>query len=66
MISPERKTELADLFWAKSNDPETQEWRGDLTGEERALIDKWDRGYSGSIASLASEILKHQTKGENK
>ncbi len=41
-IAYERKEELSQLWGAESNDPDTQEWRYDLTYEERGLVDSWD------------------------
>lgn len=48
MIPAERKNEL--LFYWQSETPEgwSQEWREELSGEERALVEEWDaRWLSG-------------------
>lgn len=61
-IPEARANELLDCFWAESNDPETQEWRDDLSSGERNLVDQWDRKYATGVVTLAGEILKHETK----
>lgn len=51
MIPAERKNEL--LFYWQSETPEgwSQEWREELSVEERALVESWDarwlRGFYG-------------------
>ncbi len=42
-VKYERKEELSRLFEKESNDPDTQEWREDLTYEERELVESWDK-----------------------
>lgn len=65
VVSPDRETELQNLFWAESNDPETQEWRENLTPAEAALVDKWDNNYvvaSGRIAKKILELEQSKTR----
>lgn len=53
-----REAELQRLFWAETNDLETQEWREDLTAEEAELVAAWDDQAEIGIALLCREILK--------
>lgn len=53
-----REAELQRLFWAETKDPETQEWREDLTAEEAELVAAWDDQAEIGIAILCREILK--------
>ena len=69
-IAKERIEELEFCFFAETNDPETEEWRDDLTPEEAALVAEWDKAfdatYCGLVLSLdekirqAEEIKKKQ------
>lgn len=42
-VKYERKQELSRLFEKESDDPDTQEWREDLTYEESELVKSWDQ-----------------------
>lgn len=59
MISKERIEELESYFWDETNDEETQEWRDDLTEEERKIVDVWDNKYATAFNGLLGEIAKH-------
>jgi hypothetical protein len=37
-IDEDRLEELQELWERETNDPDTQEWRDDLTGEEQRLV----------------------------
>ena len=64
-ISEERMEEL-DRAWNESafmDDQEYREWYEDLTPEEQALIDTWDKQYNKVVLQICEEIL---AKSENK
>lgn len=42
MIKAERLNAMHSDFWAESIDPRTEEWRQDLTAEEREVVAAWD------------------------
>lgn len=49
------------LFWAwgeESEDPETQEWRDELTEAEEMLVSSWDRAARIEIRKLCERILE--------
>lgn len=58
-VSEEREAELQQLFWDESNDPETQEWREDLTADEAAMVEQWDAQTAKGFSRLAQKILDH-------
>lgn len=57
MISEDRKNEIYDSWLAETNDPETEEWRDDLTAEEAALVDGWDEGFERGCFRLCKDIV---------
>lgn len=59
-VSEERESELQQLFWDETNDPETQEWREDLTADEAAMVEQWDTQTAKSFSQLAQDILKKE------
>ena len=58
-----REAELERLFWAETDDPETQVWREELTDEEAALVAAWDDQVVIGMARLCREILKTTERG---
>lgn len=58
-----REEELQRLFWAETDDPETQEWREELTAEEAELVEAWDDQMEIGMARLCREILKTTERG---
>ena len=56
-IDGARIEELQDLFWSETEDEWTQEWRDDLTPEESALVDEWDRAYDSGMLKLMERIV---------
>lgn len=56
MISEERRQEIDRLFWAETNDPETEEWREDLTPEEAALVAEWDEGVAAAFDKMYADL----------
>lgn len=61
-LSEERKQELKENFNAETNDPETEEWRADLTPEERQFVEnldqKFDQGMSKLVRNMAEAVQK--------
>lgn len=59
-VSPEREEELSWYFWNETNDPESEDWRDELTTDEAAMVEQWDLQTSAGFARLAQEILDRQ------
>lgn len=55
----ERYEELQRYFWDETNDPETQEWREDLTADEAAMVERWDAQTAKGFSQIAQDILDH-------
>ena len=67
VITPERMEEL-DRAWNDSDsmdDQEYREWYEDLTEEEQALIDSWDKQYTKGVLRICEEILDKSRKADN-
>lgn len=60
----ERYEELQRYFWDETNDPETQEWREDLTADEAAMVDRWDAQTAKGFSQIAQEILDRSAPQE--
>lgn len=60
MISENRLQEMEDLFWSETNDPETEEWRDDLTPEEADIVAEWDERTANGMARLIGDILREE------
>lgn len=61
-ITSERMEEL-DRAWNESDfmdDQEYREWYEDLTQEEQALIDTWDKQYSNGVLQISQDILDRE------
>ncbi len=56
-ISEARMKELADDWNEETNDPETEEWRDDLTPQEAKIIDDWDGGYAAGLHTICQDIM---------
>ena len=53
--------QIEELRWCfdnESNDPESQEWRENLTEAEADLIEQWDMRIETQIGKLCSDILE--------
>lgn len=57
MVTEERKRELYSL-WLDEDIMDGEDWRGDLRGEELALINWWDMQYNSSVYRLCLDILQ--------
>jgi len=61
-MTEERKEDLI-REWDNSDkmeDEEYRDWYEGLTGEEKALVDKWDRQYMRGTLNLCKDILQHE------
>ena len=56
-MDQERKDYIDWCLDNETNDPETQEWRDELTPEEQAYVDQEDDRYERAIAAMCSAIL---------
>ena len=58
MVSEERRA-LLDFWWDVEDpyDPESMEWRDELTAEEAALVASWDEAYARGIRMMSEDIL---------
>ena len=52
-----RREQLRRRLYQETNDPETQEWRDDLTPEELEYVNRIDDQYISGIAAICSAIL---------
>jgi hypothetical protein len=59
MITKERR-EWMDFCWdvEDGEDPESMEWREELTEEEAKLVAEWDRGYADGIRRMVEDGLR--------
>lgn len=57
-ISEEREDDLFRWWCDESEDPDTWLWRDDLTAEETALVDQWDRGYCSGVIQMCEKMLE--------
>ena len=55
-IPYDRVAELSDLFNSETNDPESEEWREDLTTNERCLVRRWDKDVNAGLSKLAEAL----------
>ena len=58
MVSEERRAWM-DFRWDVEDpyDPESMEWREELTAEEAALVASWDEAYAMGILLMSADIL---------
>ena len=58
MVSEERRAWM-DFWWDVEDpyDPESMEWRDELTAEEAALVASWDEAYARGIRMMSEDIL---------
>lgn len=57
-VSKERKSELRENWENETNDPDAEEWRENLTPQERKLVDAWDDGAEAGMAKMAAKTLE--------
>ncbi len=58
MIAAERFKFLEWAWGEESEDPESQEWREELTKEEQQLVSSWDKSFNIGVRILCEQILK--------
>ena len=58
-ITKERMGELARVwdYCDLLDDDEYRDWYDELTAEEQALIDKWDRQFRNGVQRICEDIL---------
>lgn len=58
MVSEERIA-LLDFWWDTEDpyDPESMEWRDELTAEELALVESWGEAYARGVRMMSEDIL---------
>ena len=59
-MDDERREYIRDRFYQETNEPESQEWRDDLTPEELEYIAQLDGGYDKGVCSIAMAILTRE------
>ena len=52
-----RREQLRQRLYQETNDPETQEWRDDLTPEELEYVEQLDGQYVTGVVAICSAIL---------
>lgn len=55
-MDQERKDHIDWCLDSETSDPETQEWRDELTPEEQAYVDRQDGCYEKAIAAMCSAM----------
>lgn len=60
-VTAEREEELRSCFWNETNDPDSEEWREDLTEDEAAMVEQWDERSSNGFSRLAQDILDRES-----
>ena len=53
----ERRKYIRSQFYQESNDPESREWRDELTPEEMEYVERLDGRYATSVAAMCAAIL---------
>ena len=60
----ERREYIRELFYQETNDPESQEWRDDLTLEELEYIEQLDDRYEpGGLAMCSAILVREKVRG---
>lgn len=60
-ITAVREEELRSCFWEETNDPDSEEWREDLTKDETAMVEQWDESSANGFSRLAQDILNRES-----
>lgn len=63
-VPVDREEEIEWLFWNETNDPETEEWRDELTADEAAMVEQWEEQISIGFHSLVKENLDQETRSK--
>lgn len=59
-----REEDLQHWFWEETNDPETWDWREDLTPDEAAMVEQWDLRVDRGISKISQAILERSADTE--
>jgi len=65
-ITVERKQEIDKLFYAETNDPESEEWRNYLIPSEQEYVNTLDDSYSKGFENLAKAIQEAVKRNETR
>lgn len=63
-ISYERKEALQELFQNESGDPESKEWRDELTAAEEKLVGEWDKQSAKVEKQLFKDVYQAAERAE--
>ena len=58
-MDDERREYIRDRFYQETNEPESQEWRDDLTPEELEYVSRLDDRYESGYLAICSANLVH-------
>lgn len=61
-VPVDREEEIEWLFWNETNDPETEEWRDELTADEAAMVEQWDERTARGFQALVQDNLSRQPR----
>lgn len=56
-MDDERREYIRELFCQETNEPESQEWRDELTPEELEYVGQLDDRYESGVLAICSAIL---------
>lgn len=56
-MDDERREYIRDRFYQETNEPESQEWRDELTPEELEYVERLDGQFDTGTAAICSSIL---------
>lgn len=56
-MDDERREYIRDRFYQETNEPESQEWREELTPEELEYVGQLDDRYESGVLAICSAIL---------
>ena len=57
MVSEERIAWMEWCWDEETSDPESWEWREELTAEELALVESWDERFAQGVLKISEDIL---------
>lgn len=59
-MDDERREYIQSRFYQETDEPESQEWRDELTPEELEYVDQLDGRHESSVLAMCSAILVHE------
>ena len=57
-MTEEQRNYLYQLWCEETNDPETEEWRENLTPEETAVVEEWDEKFDAGYLMAMERISR--------